>query len=263
MKKKIAIIQMNSILADPEQNFKKAETLLKQTVVSEPDIIVLPETWNVGFFPKENLHKLADSEGKESQQLLSSISKQYGVNIVGGSVAICENNKIYNRTYVYNRVGNLISQYDKIHGFSPSGEHEYFTAGTKSHRFKLDDIPCSSIICYDIRFPELIRTETIKGIDLFFIPAEWPTIRMNHWITLNKARAIENQMYLCAVNSCGYAGDVKYGGNSLLISPWGDEILHLGDEEEIQVGEIDLDIIADIRESINVFRDRVPSCYKL
>jgi len=67
----------------------------------------------------------------------------------------------------------------------------------------------------------------------------------------------------CAVNACGYAGATKYGGNSLLINPWGEEICHLGTEEEIQTGEIEMDIIQGIRESINIFRDRKPEYYKL
>ncbi len=82
-------------------------------------------------------------------------------------------------------------------------------------------------------------------------------------MTLAKARAIENQMYFCAVNECGRAGETKYGGHSLLFSPWGEELLHLGEEEEIRTGMIDTDVIAGIRESINVFRDRRPELYCL
>lgn len=70
-------------------------------------------------------------------------------------------------------------------------------------------------------------------------------------------------MFVCAVNACGYAGATKYGGNSLLVNPWGEEICHLGTEEEIQTGEIDMEIIQGIRQSINIFRDRKPECYKL
>lgn len=263
MKKAISLIQMDSTFAKPADNFKKAEQLIRQAILQKPDIIVLPETWNVGFFPKENLATLADAEGKETQALLGGLASEYGINIVGGSVANLRDGKVFNTTYVYDRKGELVSSYDKIHGFTPSGEHEYFCGGTRTHRFTLDGIQASSVICYDIRFPEVIRTETLQGVDLFFVPAAWPAIRTNHWVVLNTARAIENQMYLCAVNGCGYAGDTKYGGNSLLISPWGDEILHLGEHEEIQTGEIDLDIIAGIRESINVFRDRKPKYYRL
>ena len=263
MKKRVTIVQMAVELGAPEENYKHALALLEKAMKDNPDIIVLPETWNVGFFPKDNLKELADKDGARTKAFLSEFAKAHDVNIVGGSVAVLREGKVYNTTYIVDRSGAVISEYDKVHGFSPSGEHEFFQGGTRTHAFKLDGIPCSSVICYDLRFPELFRTETIKGVDLFFVPAEWPDIRVNHWVTLNTARAIENQMYLCAVNGCGTAGDTKYGGNSLLISPGGDELVHCGGSEEIQIHEIDLDIIKNIRESINVFRDRKPECYKL
>ena len=246
MKKKIALIQMDVAMAEPEKNYAHAVELMEKAMQHEPDILVLPETLNVGFFPTENLQALSDV---------------HGVNIVAGSVANVKNGVVYNTAYVFNRDGECVCEYDKVHGFTPSNEHEYFKGGTEVKLFKLDGIACSMVICYDVRFPELIRTATVQGVDLFFIPAQWPLIRKLHWVTLNTARAIENQMYLCAVNGCGYAGEAKYGGNSLLISPWGEEICHLGTEEEIQVGEIDLDVIKGIRESINVFRDRKPEYY--
>lgn len=70
-------------------------------------------------------------------------------------------------------------------------------------------------------------------------------------------------MYVCAVNACSKAGDTIYGGNSLLVNPWGDELCHLNEGETIGYGNIDVSIIKDIRESINVFRDRKPNLYKL
>ena len=261
MKKKIALIQMDVAMAEPKKNYAHAVELMEKAMQHEPDILVLPETLNVGFFPTENLQALSDVEGAKTKEVFGSFSKKHGVNIVAGSVANVKNGVVYNTAYVFNRDGECVCEYDKVHGFTPSNEHEYFKGGTEVKLFKLDGIACSMVICYDVRFPELIRTATVQGVDLFFIPAQWPLIRKLHWVTLNTARAIENQMYLCAVNGCGYAGEAKYGGNSLLISPWGEEICHLGTEEEIQVGEIDLDVIKGIRESINVFRDRKPEYY--
>lgn len=263
MKKKITLIQMNSILSEPDQNYAHVQELLLKAAKEEPDIIVLPETWNTGFFPRENLKALSDQNGTRTKDLLSSFAAGHKVNIVAGSVSTVKNDHIYNTTYVFDRQGTLVSEYDKIHGFTPSGEHEFYTGGTATHNFKLDGISCSSIICYDVRFPEVIRTETIKGVDLFFVPAQWPSIRVRHWVTLNTARAIENQMFLCAINGCGYAGETRYGGNSLLLDPWGEEILHLGTDEDIQTGTIDLSTISQIRSSINVFRDRKPEYYHL
>ena len=263
MKRKISLIQMDVAFADPARNYQRAVELMQQAMQDKPDILVFPETLNVGFFPKEGLAELSDQDGEFTKKIFAEFAKAHQVNIVAGSVANKKGEHIYNTVYVFNRSGELVCEYDKIHGFTPSAEHDYFKGGTQIFNFELDGIKCACIVCYDMRFPEIIRSATIKGVDLLFVPAQWPLIRKHHWVTLATARAIENQMYLCAVNGCGYAGEVKYGGNSMLINPWGEELCHLGTEEEIQCGEIDLDIIQGIRESINVFRDRKPEYYKI
>lgn len=261
MKKSIALIQMNVAFANPNENYKRVEALIVAAMEQEPDIIVLPETWNTGFFPKKQLRELADRNGERTIAIMSELAKQYGVNIVAGSISDLRNDKVYNTMYIFNREGMLVTHYDKVHGFTPSGEHQFYEGGSDIHTFQLEGISCASAICYDLRFPELFRKVTTQGVDLFFLPAQWPLVRRSHWECLNKARAIENQMYLCAVNSVGVAGNITLAGNSLLINPWGEELVHLGEEEAIQVGVIDLDSIADIRVSINVFRDRRPELY--
>ena len=108
---------------------------------------------------------------------------------------------------------------------------------------------------------ELIRTLALQKIDVLFVVAQWPDKRIFHWNTLNRARAIENQMFVVCTNSCGLAGETRYGGNSALIDPWGETIAAAGTDEEIITGVLDMSIIKGIRESINVFRDRRPALY--
>ena len=265
MKKKIALIQMDVALGEPAKNFAHARELLSRAAkdAAAPDVLVLPEIWNTGFLPHphEALVAASDDGGRETISLCGEIARKYGVNIVAGSVSVREGGELFNRAHVFDRSGALIVTYDKMHAFTPVGEEKHFRGGTKTVRFLLDDVPCSLAICYDVRFCELIRKEALSGVDLFFLPAAWPLVRGYHWDVLNKARAIENQMFLCAVNESGYAGKTKYAGNSLLLSPWGDEILHLPEEETVQIGEIDLDVLREIRETINVFRDRKPELY--
>ena len=198
-----------------------------------------------------------------SKQRENAFAKEHGVNIVAGSVSVLENGCVFNRSYIFDRKGEVVASYDKIHGFSPMGETKSYTGGSSTVHFTLDGIACSMAICYDVRFCELIRTEALQGVDLFFLPAAWPLVRREHWITLSKARAIENQMFFCAVNECGRAGSTQYGGNSMLLSPLGEELLHLGEKEQVATAEIDTDVLQGIRESINVFRDRRPELYHL
>ena len=263
MKLRIALIQMQVEMENPSSNFIHARELMEKAMEKKPDILVLPETWNTGFFPKENLSSLADEGGKETFRLLSDISSRFQVNIVGGTTAVKEGSSIYNRSSVFDRKGRLIAIYNKMHGFSLSGEPGYFQMGDHTVHFTLDGISCSMAVCYDIRFPEFIRREALQGVDLFFVPAAWPKIRNHHWVTLNRARAIENQFYLAAVNEAGKLGDTEYAGESLLLDPWGEDICHLEESEEIAFGRIDTDVIREVRTQINVFRDRRPQWDKV
>ncbi|WMI72169.1 carbon-nitrogen family hydrolase [Aminobacterium sp. MB27-C1] len=263
MIQKIALLQMDIAFADPVANRNKAEEMICEAVKGNPDVICLSETWNVGFFPKENLKDLADVDGQPTKELLGRLASKYKVNIVGGSVANRRGDKIYNTGFVFDREGKCIAEYDKIHGFSPSGEHTYFEGGSKLCTFELDGIKAGMIICYDMRFLELVRTLALDGIQILFIPAQWPHPRLKHWKTLAMARAIENQMFVAAINGVGTANDLKFCGNSMLIDPWGEILVNAGEDEKIVMAEADFSIVEDIRERINVFRDRKPEFYKL
>ena len=175
MKKKIAFIQMQAVLAGVETNYRHAEELMEQAMEGNPDILVLPETWNTGFYISRKLKSIADEGGKRTETFLSSFAKKHHVNVVGGSTAVLCGDDVYNRSFVFDREGRKIAEYDKVHGFSYAYEPMYFKGGDHAVSFTLDDISCSMVICYDIRFPELVRRSVLEGkADLFFIPAAWP-----------------------------------------------------------------------------------------
>ena len=157
----------------------------------------------------------------------------------------------------------VVAEYDKTHLFTPSGEHEYFQAGSHICQFALDGKKCGIIICYDLRFPELARTLALEGIELLFVPAQWPEKRTMHLMTLARARAVENQIFLALCNSVGTAGETHCGGHSAIIDPWGEYLARAWDGEETITGEADFAVIDSIRGSINVFRDRRPGLYQI
>lgn len=168
MKKKIALIQMQAVLAGVETNYRHAEELMEQAMEGNPDILVLPETWNTGFYISRKLKSIADEGGKRTETFLSSFAKKHHVNVVGGSAAVLYGDDVYNRSFVFDREGRKIAEYDKVHGFSYAHEPMYFKGGDHAVSFALDDIPCSMVICYDIRFPELVRRSVLEGkVDLF------------------------------------------------------------------------------------------------
>lgn len=260
---KISCIQMDMLLGEADANFAHAEELVRAAAAAErPDVVVLPETWNTGFFPKE-LAPCADQDGERTKAVFSALARELNVNIVCGSVANRRAEGFFNTAYVFGRTGEVVAEYDKTHLFTPSGEHEAFQCGRHTCRFELDGKKCGLIICYDIRFPELTRTMTLEGVDLLFVVAQWPEKRTMHLETLARARAIENQMFLALCNSVGTADETRCGGHSAVIDPWGEYLAKAGDGEETITGEADFGLIEGIRSSINVFRDRRPELYKI
>lgn len=260
---KVTCLQMNMKLGCPKENFTLAEKLIVESVKAQPDVIVLPETWNTGFFPKENLAELSCRNGYEVNNRIGELAKKYKVNIVAGSVSNVRGGKVYNTAFVFDRTGSCIAEYDKTHLFTPMGEDDYYTCGDHLCRFTLDGVKCGIIICYDVRFPELTRSLALQGLDMLFVVSQWPKERIFHLRTLTTARAIENQMFVICCNSCGTAGKTVYGGNSAIIEPFGKTLVLAGENEEILTAECDLQILNEIRNSIPVFRDRRSELYKI
>ena len=122
---------------------------------------------------------------------------------------------------------------------------------------------CGLLICYDLRFPELFRTLALQGVELLLLPAQWPAARRYHWETLTAARAIENQLFLAACNSCGTAGETVFGGASRILGPRGELLAAAGVGEEIVTAALDFSVLAEVRNSINVFHDRRPELYHI
>jgi len=259
---RVTCLQMDMQLGCVEDNFRHAETLIEQAMADAPDVLVLPETWNTGFFP-ENVGELADRDGQQVRARIGALVKKFHVNIVAGSVADLRDGKVYNTAYVFDREGKSIAAYDKTHLFSPMGEDRVFTPGGKLCTFTLDGVKCALVICYDIRFPELTRSLALQGLDVLFVVSQWPKERIFHLQSLTVARAIENQMFVVCCNSCGTANGTVYGGNSAAVDPWGQVIFRGDEEEKILTAELDLNILRDIRKSIHVFRDRRPELYRL
>ncbi len=258
---KILCIQMNVRAGQPDVNFSCAEALIRKAAKRKPDVILLPELWNTGFAPGEIDSKLADEDGARTKTLCGALAKEYGVNIVAGSVLTRKNGALYNTAYVFDRTGNCIAEYDKTHLFSPSGEDEVYAAGDKVVTFTLDGITCGVLICYDLRFPELSRVMALSGAKVLFIPAEWPKQRTRQMLALLRARAIENQLFAVLCNGSGNAFGTKFGGNSAIVDPLGNVLALAGRQERTISAMLDFEAQERIRKELPVFLDRKPELY--
>lgn len=253
---------MNMLANRPDDNFRHAEELVRQTAASaHPDVMVLPEMWNTGFAPGKIPAALADEDGARTKELFSKLSETLSVNILAGSVANRRNGRLYNTAYVFDRTGKCSAVYDKTHLFSPMGEDAAFEKGQTLARFMIDGARCALIICYDLRFPELTRTLALDKLDVLFVAAQWPDKRLAHLSVLTKARAIENQMFVALCNSCGEAFGTRFGGHSAVVDPWGEPLAEAGGNETVITAQANLCLLKEIRANIPVFRDRRPELY--
>lgn len=258
---KAAILQMQVVLGEPEQNIATLHRLAAQAMEKRPDVLLLPELWLQGFYPQP-ITDYADVEGEQVQSLLSRLALNYQVNIVGGTVARSHQGQVFNTCYVFQRDGQLTASYDKTHLFTPGGEHQAFTPGNKLVTFTLAGIKCGVAVCYDLRFPELCRSLALSDIQVLFIPAAWPLKRLRHWQILLQARAIENQIFIAACNAAGHdSSQQRLAGHSAIIDPWGEILASAGTAEAVIDCQLDLAVQTGIKLSIDVFSDRRPSLY--
>lgn len=264
---KILGLQLQPILGKKQANLDKVRSFIEQYAWFKPDLIVLPEVFNVGVDHKD-LKKLAEPiPGGETTDLLMDLAKKYSTNIVTGSyIEKLPDGDTKNTCAVIDRQGEIIAKYHKIHLFNYHGSEESkcATAGEKAVIAETDIGKIGLTICFDIRFPELYRCLTYAGAEIITNVAAFPYPKYDHWVTLNKARAIENLAYVITVNQCGRV-DIKRQnlGMSMVINPWGDVIASAGTEEGVMMAELDLEALRKTREAFPVLADRRPECYSI
>lgn len=261
MKIKVALAQFDIQFADPQANRQRVVDLTTKAAAGGADVVVFPEMWNTGY-ALDQLTRLADQNGQTTKELFEHLALQYQIGIVGGSVAVKEGKNFYNRTLVVDPLGQVVGQYDKVHLFRLMNEHRYLQAGNRENYFRLAGVPSASFICYDLRFPEWIRTVARHGATVLYFPAEWPAVRIPQWEIMLKARAIENQAFVVAVNRVGDDPDNHYNGHSLVIDPLGNVLTTAGETDGITYAKLDLDQLTAVRGPIPVFADRRLDLYK-
>ncbi|BBI33258.1 carbon-nitrogen family hydrolase [Cohnella abietis] len=260
---RIALIQMNIVSGDTEANFAKLEARLEEAAAIDPkpDLIIFPEMWNTGYALTE-INELADPDGLRTKEVIAAFCRKHKINVLAGSIAQKRENSVTNTAHVFNRNGEEVTEYSKIHLFKLMNEHLHLEPGQQLGSFNLEGIPAAVMICYDIRFPELARKLALEGAKILFVPAEWPHPRLHHWRTLLQARAIENQMYVVSCNTVGESGGTSFFGHSMIIDPWGEVLAEAAEEETILVAEIDMALVDEVRGRIPVFADRKPPLYE-
>ncbi|RIL00833.1 MAG: carbon-nitrogen hydrolase, partial [Proteobacteria bacterium] len=160
-----------------------------------------------------------------------------------------------NTLRIFGPAGHL-GDYSKIHLFGYGGESESYTAGNSTLTLPLGEIGASFFICYDLRFPAYF-SKAAPQTHLYVVVANWPKARLSHFLALARARAIENQAYVAAVNRVGNGGGLEYTGGSTVFTPKGEVLAELGDEEGVLKCDISPQEVEQYRREFPFLRDRV------
>ena len=242
---------------DPAENFRRAEAQAKVAVDDGARLVVLPEMFATGFSMNA---ELVSGFAEETRGFLSDLAARLAAFVLAG-YAEPGDPRPANVASIFDPSGREILKYRKIHPFSLAGENEHFLGGESVETVEVEGVRVTPFICYDLRFPEPFRAAALNT-DLFCVIANWPRSRRQHWSTLLRARAIENQVYVLGVNRTGIGSGLDYTGDSVLLDPMGEELSAVEPgSAECFAGEVNAKEVARIREEFGFLRDRRPEVY--
>lgn len=247
----IGFIQLQVTQGAIGANMDRLQQILAQLDPPRPSLIVLPELWATGFAYRK-LPNLQD-EVATLPDRLQELAKRYDILLAGSlpEPALAKENLFYNTLRIIGRNGTF-GTYRKRHIFP--GEEEAFCPGAgAASPIATAAGTFGCMICYDLRFPDLARSQCQQGADLLLCSAQWPLARIPHWRALAIARAIENQTFMVACNGVGKNGELVLGGHSLIVSPAGEILYEAGEEETAKLVEIDWQLKKDAQAGFKSF----------
>ena len=250
------IAQIDIAWEDSYKNMKKVEELVNKASENKVELILFPEMALTGF--TMDINKLSLSQ----EQIISWI-KQVAINNninIGLGFAIKVDEKGKNKYVIVSKEGKVLTLYTKIHPFSYSKEDDKYYSGNEICICKIKEFQITPFICYDLRFPEIFQIAS-KESQIITVAASWPKSREQHWITLLKARAIENQCYIIGINRVGLGDDLQYNGVSIFVSPSGEILNEINSEEMLIIQDLRMKEITQVKDSFDIKKDRREDLY--
>ncbi|WP_297089787.1 nitrilase [Thermococcus sp.] len=263
---KVAYVQMEPVLLEPEVNYSRAEEMIREAVDRGAKLVVLPELFDTGynFESRSEVEEVAgEIPDGPTTRFLAELSRELDVFIVAGTAEKDEKGRLYNSAVMTGPIGSgYIGKYRKVHLFYR--EKLFFEPGNLGfHVFNIGIAKVGVMICFDWFFPESARTLALKGADIIAHPSN---LVMPYAPRAMPIRALENRVYTITANRIGEERGLRFIGKSTIASPRA-EVLAVGseDKEEVAVVEVDLELARDKRlNDINdIFRDRRPEFYSL
>ncbi len=268
---RVAAVQLNST-ADPAANTAVADRLTRAAAADGARLIVLPEKW-IAMGSEEELLAAAQPLDGEAVAWARALARELGVDLVAGSILerVPGQEKLANTSVHVDPHGEVRAVYRKLHMFDVEvGGRVYRESELEQPGDEIvvsetaDGVELGLSVCYDLRFPELYRILAVRGARAIALPAAFTlATTRDHWETLVRARAIENQTFMIAANQVGaHPGGQHSGGRSMIVDPWGVVLAQAPDGECYIVADLDLDQQREIRGRLPALANRRPSAYR-
>jgi predicted amidohydrolase len=209
---------------DPETSVRRAHDVIAAATRLHARLVVLPEMCTTGFTMEGTRWAQPLTTDHGASGALASAAREFRVWVLAG-LALREESpsRLVNAAVMFDPSGSVAAIYRKQRLFNYAGEHEVYTSGDGPVVLTIEGTRVGLFICFDLRFPDLFRA-IATDIDAALIIANWPERRRAHWDVLTRARAIENQCYVVAVNRTGTGDGVEYDGGSVAYDPWGEPV---------------------------------------
>ncbi|MBT64018.1 MAG: carbon-nitrogen hydrolase [Puniceicoccaceae bacterium] len=256
----LSLAQFEVARAEAAANLAQIAELAAEASAAGSDLLCLPEMCTTGFdwaYNRAHLDAAADDAAA-----VSALAKAHGIAICGSMLERTESGNAANCFHFFDARGALCARYRKLHLFTLFHEERHVEAGEQCLSFETEFGRIGAAICYDLRFPELFRRNTEAGAILQILPAAFPHPRLDHWRSLVRARAIENQNYFIAINQCGVeghgssVGETQYFGHSMVVDPWGEIVVEASEEACLLHVEIDPSLVSKVRSKLSAWEDR-------
>ena len=268
---KVAAIQMPTV-PDKMENLRAAERYLERLAEEKPDFVLLPEMFCCPY-QTQNFPVYAEEEGGPAWEMMAGLAKACGIYLIAGSMPERDaQGNIFNTSYVFDRQGRQIGKHRKVHlfdidvkGGQQFKESDTLTPGNRDTVFDTEFGKMGVCICYDIRFPEMLRMTVNDGARMVFVPAAFNmTTGPAHWEISFRVRALDNQIYMLG---CAPVRDPSTGytswGHSILTDPWGQVVKELDEKEGILLETIDLEHEDAVRQQLPLLKHRRQDLYRL
>ncbi len=258
---KVTVAQFEIAVGDLKTNLENCLYAVWQAAAASSQVLQLPELWYSGYDLTNRQYHSQETLTVSDQ--LQKLADEYQL-AIGGSYITARDNQFFNSYLLFLPGQTVPVRYDKTHLFRLLDEQKAFTPGDQLAVVDLGGCKAGLAICYDARFPELIRAYAHRQIDLLLVAAQWGKPRTDHWRTLLKARSIENQIFVAAANGIGPILDQSLAGYSVILDPWGNTLAEASsDQPAILTASLNLEEIQRVRKCVPSGEDQRPDLYRI